>query len=507
MTNRLARWTGIALLGAVLAALLSLPGMGAVEVTKPKKPQKVKFPKNTTPHFRTSDRCFACHNNLVGPTGEDISIGLDWRASIMANSSRDPYWQAGVRREAMDHPESQAAIEDECSKCHMPMERYEAMLQGKEGKVFDNLPIDDNTQLAADGVSCSLCHQINKDNLGTRESLVGNFKIDANLPLGEKPVYGPYKIDGGHERIMKSSTDGFRPTESEHIRKSELCATCHTLITQALGLGGKVIGALPEQMPYQEWLHSDFKEQKSCQTCHMPEVKDVAITRVLGEKRESMGRHVFVGANFFIQRMLNKYRGDLGVWALPQELTIAANRTVQNLETQTAHVAIDKVETTAGRLQADIRVENIVGHKFPTGYPSRRTWLHVTVHDRAGKVVFESGALNPDGSITGNDNDADALKYEGHHREITSPDQVQIYEAIMVDSNGAPTTGLLNAIRYVKDNRLLPKGFAKQTADAEIAPQGDAMADPDFTGDGDRIRYSVNVGTAAGPFEVPTFTE
>ena len=66
------------------------------------------------------------------------------------------------------------------------------------------------------------------------------------------------------------------------------------------------------------------------------------------------------------------------------------------------------VESGAGRVQADIRVENIVGHKFPTGYPSRRTWLHLTVRDAAGRVVFESGALNPNGSITGNDNDADA---------------------------------------------------------------------------------------------------
>jgi hypothetical protein len=200
--------------------------------------------------------------------------------------------------------------------------------------------------------------------------------------------------------------------------------------------------------------------------------------------------------------MLNKYRGNLGVWALPQELATAANRTVDNLETQTARLNIDRVEMAGGRLRADIRVENTAGHKFPTGYPSRRTWLHVTVRDAANRVVFESGGLNPDGSITGNDNDANALQYEPHYREIAAGDQVQIYESIMVDSAGAPTTGLLNAIRFVKDNRLLPKGFAKQTADAEIAPQGDAMADPDFTGDGDRIRYSINTGSATGPFKV-----
>ena len=30
---------------------------------------------------------------------------------MMANSAKDPYWQAGVRREVMDHPQAQAAIE------------------------------------------------------------------------------------------------------------------------------------------------------------------------------------------------------------------------------------------------------------------------------------------------------------------------------------------------------------------------------------------------------------
>src|SRR5262249_36763862 len=86
-------------------------------------------------HFQSSDRCIACHNGLSTPSGEDISIGFDWRPSMMANSSRDPYWQASVRRESIDHPESRAAIEDECSICHMPMARYESKLNGREGEV------------------------------------------------------------------------------------------------------------------------------------------------------------------------------------------------------------------------------------------------------------------------------------------------------------------------------------------------------------------------------------
>src|SRR5688572_29979564 len=71
--------------------------------------------------FQTSDRCMACHNTLSTSAGEDISIGFAWRPTMMANSARDPYWQAGVRRETIDHPRARAAIEEECSRCHMPM--------------------------------------------------------------------------------------------------------------------------------------------------------------------------------------------------------------------------------------------------------------------------------------------------------------------------------------------------------------------------------------------------
>jgi hypothetical protein len=462
--------------------------------------------KGLQPKFQTSDRCIACHNGLTTSSGEDISIGFDWRPSMMANSGRDPYWQASVRRESIDHPESQKAIEDECSICHMPMMRYNAKLHGKEGEVFGHLPFDSGKpedKLAADGVSCSLCHQISKQKLGTKESFVGGFVLDTPDTKDERPVYGPFKIEKGQTRIMRTSSGGFRPTEAEHIRQSELCATCHTLYTKALGPGGQVVGELPEQVMYLEWLHSDFREKQSCQACHMPVVKeDVPIAKVLAKPREGFSRHVFVAANFFMQRMLNRYRGDLSVDAQPEELTNAANRTVAYLQSQAAKIAIDRAEVRGGRLEADISVENLGGHKLPTAYPARRVWLHVVVRDRANQVVFESGAFQPDGSIKGNDNDTDAARFEPHYNEITSPDQVQIYESIMLDNAGSVTTGLLAAVRYVKDNRLLPHGFDKGTADKDIAVIGDAANDADFTDKGDKVRYALPLGTAQGPFRV-----
>ena len=457
------------------------------------------------PLFETSDRCMACHNGLTSPSGEDISIGFNWRASMMANSARDPYWQAGVRRESIDHPEARAAIEGECSICHMPMATYEARTQGREGEVFSHLPFDRDKRedrLAADGVSCSTCHQITEEKLGTRESFVGGFVVDTTRSKGERRVYGRFEVDSGHTRIMRSSS-GFQPTEATHIRESELCGTCHTLFTQALGPGGQVIGELPEQMPYLEWLESDFRERKSCQACHMPVVtEEVPITSVLGKPREGFSRHVFVGGNFFMQRLLNRYRDELGVVALPQEMEAAAARTIAHLQTESARVQIERVALRDGRLLADISVENLGGHKLPTAYPSRRVWLHVVVRDGKGGAVFESGAIDAHGRIAGNDNDADPGRYEPHYTEIDSGEQVLIYEAIMGSSTGTPTTGLLTAVRYLKDNRLLPKGFDKAGANKDIAVQGGAAGDSDFAGGGDRVRYSVAVGGAAGPFRI-----
>jgi hypothetical protein len=488
------RYFWLAVAAAVAVIVLTIAATGAAARTPP------------TAEFQTSDRCVACHNGLLTPSGEDISIGFDWRATMMANSSRDPYWQASVRRESIDHAGSKAAIEDECSICHMPITRYSAKLRGRRGEVFSHLPfVNDQKEgrQAADGVSCSVCHQITPAGLGTRESFNGGFVIAPPGGDGLRPEYGPFQIEGGHIRIMRSSSEGYRPTQADHIRQSEMCATCHTLLTEALGPDGKPIGRLPEQVPYQEWLHSEFKATRSCQSCHMPVVPEpVAVTRVFGEPREGVSRHTFVGANAFMQRMLNRYRDALDVAAPPQELATAADRTGLYLASQAATLRIEDLRIDAGRLRLAVAVENLGGHKLPTAYPSRRAWLHLVVRDGRGQSIFESGALNPDGSIRGNANDADASTFEPHYTEITAADQVQIYESVIADSTGAVTTGLLSGVRYAKDNRLLPRGFDKRTAEPDIAVHGGAVDDPDFVGGADRVSFGIPVAGAQGPFVV-----
>lgn len=447
--------------------------------------------------FQSAEACMSCHNNLITPSGEDVSIGISWRTSMMANSARDPYWHAAVRREVMDHPESQAAIENECATCHMPMAHYQANANGEMLSVFDNLPanraVTPENLLAVDGVSCTTCHQITEKNFGERESFVGGFDIDTSQPMGERKIYGPYAVDAGRSTIMHSSS-GFRQTESKHIQQSELCATCHTLYTHSLGEGGEVIGELPEQVPYLEWRNSSFVNEQSCQSCHMPTVEEpMAISSVWGQPREEVSRHSFRGGNFFMMSMLNRYRDELGVKALPQEMNLAINRTVDHLQTKSARIYFEHAEINGNELIADVVIENLAGHKLPTAYPSRRSWIRFSVHDNNGNLLFESGAINPDGSIRGNTNDEDADSYESHYSEITQDDQVQVYEAILGDQYGEVTTGLLTATRYIKDNRILPKGFDKENAHEDIAVKGNANGDENFTGGSDRVRYRITL--------------
>lgn len=494
---------GLLITGSTLIAAVDVPLSAPVDA----RPASTAPAQLADPTFHTADRCLACHKGVTTSTGRDVSIGYDWRASMMANSARDPYWHAAVRREVMDYPEAGAVIEQTCSRCHMPMANVMATQAGRPMSVFAQLPVgstdDDEAVLAADGVSCAVCHQISPEGLGGESSFEGGFEIDMESPTDGRRVYGPFEPDAGGEGIMHSAT-GFRPTEGSHIQTSELCASCHTLFTHAVRQDGGQGPEFPEQVPYLEWQASTFAaDGTSCQDCHMPEVgEDVPVTAVLGRSRPEVSRHVFRGGNFFMLRMLNRYRGELGVAALPQELALAAERTEDHLREMTAEVVVVDAGPSNGRLTVDVDVRNLAGHKFPTAYPSRRAWIHLTVSDATGVVVFESGAFRPDGSVTGSDSDLDARRYEPHYDEITRPDQVQVYQAIMVDGRGDVTTGLMSAERWAKDNRLLPLGFDPAAVGNRIRVHGGAVDDPNFAAGGDRVRYSIDAGGAIGPFVV-----
>ena len=195
--------------------------------------------------FATSDQCIACHSDLLDSNGNNVSIGHLWRGSMMAHSALDPYWQAAVRREVIDHPQAQAEIEDTCSTCHMPMARTLARADGGLGKIFEWLDAarrgEESAKLALDGVSCTTCHQIQPDNFGEEASFDGGFVIRSG---SEPRVFGPFEVDDGLRRVMQSASS-FVPEASNHVQQSELCATCHTLFTASLDSAGRTTSRFP----------------------------------------------------------------------------------------------------------------------------------------------------------------------------------------------------------------------------------------------------------------------
>ncbi len=455
--------------------------------------------------FSGSGTCAICHTNMVDESGVDVSIDTFWRSTMMANAARDPYWQASVRREVLDHPDYRAIIEDKCATCHMPMARFSVAALGGEGKVLDEGFLDaahEDHALAIDGVSCTLCHQIEETDFGEIASFSGGFVVDTDLPAGERLNYGPFLMEESQAAVMQIAS-GFIPIQSAHIKQSEQCATCHTLYTPYVDAEGQIAGEFPEQTPYLEWLNSDYQGLQACQDCHMP-VADGAVQLSItgGIPRSPFAKHFFVGGNIYMLNVLSVFGEEREVTASSEHFGATIERVTEQLQNRVATVAVEDSGLSGTQLRTIVSVRSLVGHKFPTGFPSRRTWLHVTVQDADGEMVFESGAVDTDGSIIGNDNDVDPAKYEPHYQAIVSPDQVQIYEAIIQNTEGEVTTGLLRAAAYAKDNRILPLGFSKPDAAGDVAVYGEAATDDDFLGGEDRVEYSVELGNAHRPFSV-----
>jgi mono/diheme cytochrome c family protein len=453
--------------------------------------------------FSTSGVCSACHTQMIDTSGVNVSNDLLWSPTMMANAARDPYWQASVRSETLSHPEYQAVIEDKCATCHMPMARFTAAWEGGQGLVLDDgflTPVHTLRMLALDGVSCTLCHQIARTELGQPESFSGKFSIDTERPPGERLAYGPYAV-GQNLRQMMQTVSGFVPVQSPHVHRSQLCATCHTLYTPTVDVGGEIVGDFPEQVPYLEWAYSGYRHTRACQDCHMPLAEgSVRLSTTGGPPRSPFYQHIFVGGNAYMLGVLRTYGEELGVFALEEHFDAKIADTLDQLQQRTAVLTLEGATLSRGQLVADVLVESLVGHKFPTGFPSRRVWIHLAVQDAGGVVVFESGAVAADGSIVGNDNDAAPDRFEPHYATITRADEVQIYEAIMSDTQGRVTTTLLSGAGYFKDNRLLPGGFQKQVRYAAVAVQGAAAEDDDFVGGSDRVHYVIDLGSASGPF-------
>jgi len=465
-----------------------------------------------TDHFVGPSACAACHSDLTDEGGHDVSIDKAWRATPMANAAKDPYFQAAVEAEVAAEPALAAVIEDTCSKCHSPAAHTQAVADGMTaaylGDGFYNEANDLHT-VAMDGVTCTVCHQITSAFQDDPESsFSGGYVIDTSTTAPDRIIYGPFP-DPVQPELMRGAV-GYTPTYGTHISDAGLCATCHTLYTPTVDAGGNVVGQFPEQTPFLEWQQSNFgdgvgNDDRTCQSCHMPLADGaVAISKLPNNltPREMFYQHVFRGGNRFMLKMLRNNIEALGLSASTENFDDAIAITADFLQNNTAEVAVSDAHVEGSTLDFDVTITNLCGHKFPASFPSRRAWLHVTVTNSGGATVFESGAWDADGKITGDDEDVDISTFEVHHDEITSEDQVQVYQSVMGNTDGNVTHTLLRGHVYLKDNRILPVGFDKASATEDTAVNGAAATDDDFVGGSDTVTYEIDLGGANGPFTI-----
>ena len=432
-----------------------------------------------TPKFAAVTVCVRCHVaneiDMRDSQQRDISPVTELQAGMMSLSARDPYFLAALRREIDAKPAAEAEITAICLRCHAPVGFTEAPLTLAQ-LTGARAP---NAILAREGVGCAGCHSL--EPLALPEEVVVRT---------DRVSFGALAAPLEDAMLQMSRT---KPVGAPHMMDSKLCAACHTVIVPRLG-GGQII----EQATYLEWLNSELSttaRATTCQDCHMPHGEDeldraarpirtaFSTRPVDSPPRPDYRRHTLRGGNTYMLQQMAKHAAWLNAAATPDQLRAAAEATSRFL-TSAAKLAVVGVGQ-----ELRVTVINETGHKLPTGYPTRRMWLHVRATDRDGRVVFESGGFK-DGAIV----DASGARLDGTgaimpHVERASSDEVPIWEAVPVDDAGKRTHLLLGTARFVKDNRILPAGWRSDHAEGARTAAIGVDGDSDFLPGRDSVMY------------------
>jgi hypothetical protein len=340
------------------------------------------------------------------------------------------------------------------------------------------------------------------------------------------------------------------PMHDDAIATSEQCGTCHTVHLPVLwpkknpadNTEVNVIGDTYEQTTYPEWLFSKYRTGTaaflpagemlsdpgptpvSCAGCHlengdegglfksriasiqqktnMPEAENTLPASDIDlPTRVGFARHTMVGLNLFLIKMAQQFNDVLGI-PLEDPMLVAQgmaglqrteNEMVANAQHKTAAVAVTRTAMTDTQLDVTLRIDNLAGHKFPSGVSFRRAFVEFEVLDERGSVLWHSGATDEYGVLIDPDSKTplkgelwydkacnkivDQTSFQPHYQTITGQEQVQIYQEVKLDPGNPSvvtnpqcedeanvpasanlTTSFLSICFTPKDNRLLPAG-------------------------------------------------
>jgi hypothetical protein len=477
----------------------------------------------------------------------NVSQFGEWSASLMGLAGRDPVFHAQLESEKALRPAQAAYLDNTCYRCHGVMGQRQLALDKQQPFQHDMVyatgtdPSAKYGALARDGVSCTVCHHISPEGLGSEAQFTGKFLVGPSTE-----VYGP--DDDSPKYSMKTGL-GVEPKRGTHLGTAAMCGSCHSVILPKvpLDITGDVsndpsIQYGHEQSTYLEWRNSVYQDErepivraevKTCQGCHMPSTYDgnelksrvaniedsrypavpnrAPDDQITLKERSGFARHTLLGANQFALRIFAQFSDLLGVSTYNPygyngteiALLTAADEGIKLAQKQTATVELKSAELKSGMIESVVSVTNHAGHKFPSGVNFRRAFLEFAVLDAGGNVLWASGRTNGLGQLVDAsgkvlDTEMSRTTWQPHYDIITRQDQAQIYEKRNTNQQGELTTSFLDLFVDVKDNRLLPKGWRLDLVNSSFMQPVGIHSDPRYAdGSGaDEITYRIPLSEA-----------
>jgi tetratricopeptide (TPR) repeat protein len=347
--------------------------------------------------FYTAEYCGHCHQEAYH----------QWRQSVHANSFRAPWYLKNVN---MLIDEKGVQYSRHCEGCHNPV----ALLSGD---LSQGMP--KKRPFEQEGVTCSTCHAITStDATGTGSYVMGTPAV--LMDESGAPITRPVSDAEVLAHLDRHSKAVMRPL----YQTAEFCAACHKAAIPRTLDDYKWLRAISL---YDEWQAASFTKQSplpfyrkdvvsTCQTCHMVREALPAGAIDPGAKDGKLVSHRWLGGNTLLPQyykydeqsqkleafLKNASDGkgvfNVDIFALEKE-SAAATASDQVL---VAPLGLTNFSLAAGEtLVADVVIQNKgIGHSFiPEQRDFYEAWVDFTVKDEAGKVLAESGFIQPDGDL------------------------------------------------------------------------------------------------------------
>jgi tetratricopeptide (TPR) repeat protein len=318
-----------------------------------------------------------------------------WRESLHSNSFRAPFY---LRDVVLLNMTQGIEFSRHCEGCHNPTALFTGALTKHsivKDRSFDN-----------DGITCSVCHSIQKlqptYGVGAYVMGVPAVMVDEN----GKPIPGevPYKD------ILAHTDRHVQAVMKDFYRTPEYCGACHKANLPTSLNHYKWLRAIGL---YDEWQASSFshrsplpfysKEYKTCQDCHMPRE---AITRPdYGAKDKTLASHRWIGGNtavpFFYgyEEQLQKTIAFLRDQKLNVDLFAIRKNNDPKYIAPLGSVDFDLKPNDTVETFVVIQNKGIGHTLIPEQRDIYQAWVQFTVKDATGRVLSESGYLQPDGTL------------------------------------------------------------------------------------------------------------